>query len=177
MTKTYTAEEEKMKIEPDKVLVVKRNGEKIIGRKFSKPGSFNIDGHWVKVDGIKYQLDELTAYQDTKAYYMQFGPIWVKQLKRGKINLFSYDQVTYNSMEMANMPRKDETETHFVFQKGDGKLLELSVEAISELLADNKRAQDEFNAQFKPGRVILPKQLQNHPTVLFDVIDIYNGNK
>jgi len=52
----------------------------------------------------------------------------------------------------------------------------MSIEAISELLADNKRAQDEFNAQFKPEK-LSSQTAANHPRLLFDVIDIYNGDK
>jgi len=64
---------------------------------------------------------------------------------------------------------------HFVFQKGDGPLQELSKEAISELLSDNREAQAKFDAQFKPGQTFLPKQLDKHPKALFDVIDMYNN--
>jgi len=172
MAKTYKVEEKKMRIENENVFVVKTNGEKVSGKKIATPSVFNAGADWIKLDGQKFQFDELTAYQDYSAYYCKFGPIWVKQLKRGKINLFYYEVVTTKSPMNGNQNQYDE---HFVFQKGDGKILELSSEAISEMLKDNVNARAKFDAQFKPGKVIFPKQLQNHPKALFDIIDMYNS--
>ena len=67
------------------------------------------------------------------------------------------------------------TNIHFVFQKDNGKLQELSSVAISELLKDNPKACGEFNAQFQPGTTFFPKQLQNHPKKLFEIINGYNS--
>ena len=177
-TKTNTNEEKSMKIENDKVLVIKSNGEKIVGQKFSKSGSLNIGGHWVAIDGVKYPLSDLIAYQDTKDYYVPFGDIWVRQLRRGKINLFTYETTIYgHPANGSGMDNLNSYSTHFVFQKGDGKLWELSIEAIGDLLKDNQKAYDEFKAQFRPGIIAFPKQLQNNSKVLFEVIDIYNGDR
>jgi hypothetical protein len=173
IAKTYTVEEKKMRIEGDRVLVIKTNGDTVFGRKLSVPSIWNLNGHWVELDGKKYQFEGLTGYQDKKYFYGKFGTVWARQLKRGRMNLYEYEVVTYNSVGSG----KNEYDTHFVFQKGNGKLLELSGVAISEWLADNRRAYDMFNSQFKRGRVVFPKQLQHHPKVLFDVVDVYNGDK
>lgn len=172
MAKTYKVEEKKMRIENENVFVIKTNGEKVSGKKIATPSVFNGGADWIKIGRQKFQFDELTAYQDHSAYYCKFGPIWVKQLKRGKINLFYYEVVTPKSPSNGNQNQYDE---HFVFQKGDGKILELSSEAISEMLKDNMNARAKFDAQFKPGKVIFPKQLQNHPKALFEIIDMYNS--
>ena len=63
----------------------------------------------------------------------------------------------------------------FVFQKGNAPLQEWSIEAISEALSENREARAKFDAQFHPGQKFLPKELDKHPTALFDVIDMYNN--
>ena len=55
--------------------------------------------------------------------------------------------------------------------------MELSITDIAELLRDNKNAYNKFTSTFgEKDRILLPKQLQNHPRVIFEAIDIYNGD-
>jgi hypothetical protein len=174
--KTYTDEERKMRIPADQVFVIKTDGEKVTGKKLSAATGFFSGNVSVKLDGQKFEFDQLQNFQDRHSYYAKFNNVWAKQLKRGKINLFYYE--AEQRMPMAGPPSatpRYETIQHFVFQKGDGPLHELSIEAVSELLSDNREAQDKFDAQFQPGRKFLPKQMKNHPKVLFEVIDIYNS--
>jgi hypothetical protein len=175
--KTYTDEEKKMRLPTDQFFIIKTDGQKVVGSKVSTPGGFNFSATWVKLDGQKYEFDQLQNFQDRHSYYAKFNDVWAKQLKRGKINLFYYE--TQQRVAMAGPPSatpRYETIQHFVFQKGDEPLHELSIEAVSALLSDNREAQDKFDAQFQPGRKFLPKQMKNHPKVLFEVIDIYNNS-
>jgi hypothetical protein len=162
-----------MRSPTDQCFVIKTDGAKVFGGKLSLP-AFNYA--WVKLDGQKYEFDQLQNIQDRHAYYAKFKNVWVRQLKRGKINLFYYE--TRQQVAIAGPPSTTpqyQYLQHFVFQKGDGPLQELSIEAVSALLSDNREAQDKFDAQFQPGRKFLPKQMMNHPKVLFDAIDIYNS--
>jgi hypothetical protein len=173
--KTYTDEEKKMRIPTDQVFVIKTDGTKIVGKKLSMPSGFHLAQEWVDLDRQKYRFDSLQNYQDRHAFFAKFGNRWVRQLKRGKISLFWYETATQTMRTSPSAPTQYEYHQHFVFQKGDGQLQELSKEAISELLSDNREAQAKFDAQFKPGQKFLPKQLDNHPKVLFEVIDMYNN--
>jgi hypothetical protein len=174
-TKTYTDEEKKMRSGPDQVFVIKTNGEKIVGKEVSQPGGFHTGADWIKLDKQKYPLEEVQSYQDRHAFFVKFDDKWVKQLKRGKINLYYYETVTRMMASSPSAPARYQSNQYFVFQKGDGPLQQLSKEGISQLLSDNREAQDKFDAQFKPGQKWLPKQLDKHPKVLFEVIDMYNN--
>jgi hypothetical protein len=172
--RTYSDEEKQMRIESDQCFVIKANGEKIAGKKVSMPSGFHLTQEWVKLDGKKYAFDSLANYQDRHSYYAKFGKSWVRQLKRGKINLYYYETATPMMKMSPSETTRYEYHQHFVFQKGDGPLQELGKEAISEALSDNREAQAKFDAEFKPGRVWLPKQLDKHPRALFEAVDMYN---
>jgi hypothetical protein len=172
-SKTYKVEEKKMRIQTDQCFVIKTDGAKVVGSKLSLP---TFSYAWVKLDGQKYEFDQLQNIQDRHAYYAKFRNVWVRQLKRGKINLFYYE--TRQQVAIAGPPSampQYEYVQHFVFETGNGPLEELSIEAASQLLSDNREAQDKFDAQFHPGTKFLPKQMKNHPSLLFEVIDIYNN--
>ena len=174
-SRTYSAEETKMRIQPDRYFVIKTDGTKIVGKKLSMPSGFHLTKEWVELDGQKYRSDSLQNYQDAHAFYAKFGGTWVRQLKRGKINLFYYETATPMMKMNPTAPTQYEYHQHFVFQKGDGPLQEGSIEAISEALSENREAKAKFDAQFHPGQKFLPKELDKHPTVVFDVIDMYNN--
>jgi hypothetical protein len=171
-TKTYTNEEIKMRLPESNVFVIKTNGEKIAGTKLSfipkkKVTSIDVDGQTTLIADVAY-------YQSKSGYYAKFGTAnnwnWVTQLKRGKINLYYYD------VHFHGDPNKS-VESHFVFQKGNEKMIEANITEIANMLIDNKAAYNEFTSQFgKTDKKVLPKQLQNHPKVLFSAIDIYNAN-
>ncbi len=174
--KTYTGEEKRMRVETDQLFVIKTDGTKIVGKTLSKtPSGYYRTREWVNMDGQKYNFDSLQNYQDRNTFYSKFGNHWVRQLKRGKINLFYYETADRVATMGPTANSQYEYHQHFVFQKGDGPLQELSKEAISELLRDNREAQAKFDAQFKPGQKFLPKQLDKHPQTLFEVIDMYNN--
>lgn len=170
-TKTYTREEKKMKINNEGVLVVKKDGESISGKTLK----FVYKTSSIKIDDQEFKISDLFAFQDKTAYFAKFGTdkkyIWVKQLKRGKINLYYFDAPSYYSSN------GNSNIAHFLFNKGREKLLELSITDIAELLRDNKNAYNKFTSTFgEKDRILLPKQLQNHPRVIFEAIDIYNGD-
>ena len=170
-TQTYTKEEKKMKIDNVSVLVVKKDGKTIYGKTLK----FIYKSSSIKIDDQEFKISDLFAFQDKTAYFAKFGTdkkyIWVKQLKRGKINLYYFDAPSYyTSNGNVNI-------AHFLFNKNSEKLLELSITDIALLLKDNKNAYNKFTSTFgEKDRILLPKQLQNHPRVIFDAIDIYNGD-
>jgi hypothetical protein len=181
MTKTYTAEEKKMLLDNSSVFVEKNDGQKVTGSKISYPSSFSKSA-WVSIDDQKFEPKDIKAYQSKKVYRVKFGTennwVWATQLKRGKINLFYYETNEHKTYYDGTKYVTHNTSTqHFVFQKDNGKLLEATLETISDMLKDNKEAYGKFNNQFKPGKILFPKQLQNHPKELFDIVDIYNGSK
>jgi hypothetical protein len=61
--------------------------------------------------------------------------VWVKQLKRGKINLYYYElhhmDNYYNGTKYVT---KNTSELHFVFQKGKGGMLESIITEIAAML-------------------------------------------
>lgn len=174
--KTYTTEEKKMKIGND-VFVIKKNGEKISGTKFSEPSIWNGKADWIKIDEKKIDGNEIVAFQNKDAYFVKFEKsgdhFWIRQLKRGKINLYYYDVLNALPSQTNTNPQQ-----HFVFQKGSEQLSESSISEIAKMLKDNQAAYTRFVSQFgSEDRVLFPKQLQMHPKVLMEAIDIYNGNK
>src|SRR4051812_41209737 len=94
LQKTYTVEEKKMRIGDD-LFVVKKNGEKISGKKIQMLGIHNGTETWVKIDNEKIDVNEVIAYQNKDGYHINFEKLgdrlWPTQLKRGKINLFYYN--------------------------------------------------------------------------------------
>ena len=178
MTKTYTKEELKMKTDNGDVFVIKNDGKKISGTTLKlsyKPPS-------IKIDDQEISTKELIAYQDKNAFFLKYKTgdnfIWAKQLKRGKINLYYFDVATRTTVFNGTKYVTDHViNSHFVFNKGNEELLELNISGIAKLLKNNKNAFNKFTSTFgEKNRIILPKQLQAHPKVLFDAIDIYNGD-
>lgn len=177
-TQTYTREEKKMKVDNQSVFVIKKDGKKISGNKIKV--LFRTSS--IKIDDQEINIDDLIAYQDKTAYYAKFTTdkknTWVKQLKRGKINLYYYEVYSYNKIyQGTKLVSDNKNDTHFVFNKGNEQLLELSITDIALLLKNNKNAYNKFTDTFgEKDHILFPKQLQNHPKVIFDAIDIYNGD-
>lgn len=172
-SKTYTTEEKKMKIGED-VFVVKKDGKKIYGEKILFLKIRKGKATLIKVGEEKIDADEVVAYQDKDAYHIKFdqyhNQFWPTQLKRGKINLYYFDGP--DPIDFKHIVQ------HFVFQKGNDEPLEPSKSEIASMLEDNKEAYGRFVAQFgSSDKAFFPKQLYNHPQILFEIIDIYNGDK
>ena len=93
MTKTYTKEEKKWASKDKKVTIVTTHGDQIVGNKLTT-GNDKIDKdnyiNYKLLDGRKFTNDEIASIQDKYGYFGKFGSgtniMWVKQLKRGKIN-------------------------------------------------------------------------------------------
>lgn len=179
-TKTYTTEEKKMRIGED-VFIIKTNGEKITGKKISHPSSFSF-AQWRKIDNQKIEAADMSAYQDKNCYYVKFenhfNSWWIKQLKRGRINLYHYQSIR------SRIPTATETdqshfreEEHFVYQKDNGELYEGSIAKLAQYLKDKPAAYNKFILQFGDSdKKAFSIKLVNHPKELFEIIDIYNSN-
>lgn len=179
-TKTYSTEEKKMRYPAKGTYILTTGGQTITGKRVSLPSAFTIDKSYIKLDGKKYNDSDLIAYQDNDAYYKRFrgsnGSVWVKQLKRGAINLYDY-QTTPDARYQGGT--NTQYHDHFVFEKESAGILmaELSLPDIASLLKDNKKAYETFVARFgSDDKKFLPKQLDKHPEVIMEAVDIYNGN-
>lgn len=180
LTKTYTVQEKKMKINDQNALVVQNDGKTITGNslKLTRRGSA------IKMDDQIIEFKDIMAYQNKTAYFVKFetgrNSFWVKQLKRGKINLYYYEVYTHIHNAYYDGSRyvsENSTDTYFVFNKTGEPLAELSITEIAQLLKTNKAAFTKFTSTFgTKSRVFLPNKLANHPKVLFEAIDIYNGD-
>ena len=166
--KMYDNETKKMRLPEYEVLVVKTNGEKIAGKKlkWGHDKSIAKDVSLI-IDGNPIPIGEIYAYQDEKSYYRRFQSYWARLLRRGKINLYYYE--IYNGVsDRAERGYYD----HFVFEKNNGELKELTKREISEWLADNSTAQNKFNSIFKKGDVFIYRQMRLDEIV--SIIDMYN---
>jgi hypothetical protein len=175
--KTYSSEEKKMRHGDNTAFVEKNDGTKLTGNKIKLPVNWMGKSKGMFLDGQEINAEDIVAFQDSKAYYRKFQGIWVKQLKRGKINLYYYETIENSSSYYDGSGRvhaTSKTTQHFVFQKGDGEMAEANKISISDMLKDNREAYEKFNDAFKPDRNLFPKQLQNNPGRLFEIIDIYN---
>ena len=176
-TRVYNVEEKKVRIQDTPVFITKTDGEKLVGRKISTPGNFAFSHDWIKLDGHKFALDAVQNYQDRDVFCIKYNGVWARQLKRGKISLYWYiTSVPKTSMSSPSGGTVYTNDVHFLFQKGGGPPLELSMGKVSELLSDNREAQARFDATFKPGRRFLPRDMSAHPKRLFEIIDIYNNS-
>jgi hypothetical protein len=176
-SKTYTSQEKQMRYNDNKVFVERKDGTKLTGNKLKLPVNWMGKSKGMFLDNNEINGDDIVAYQDAKAYHRKFEGIWVKQLKRGRINLYYYETVMnsapyYDGTKMVNGSSK--TTQHFVFQKGNDAMIEANKTQISDLLKDNPTAYAKFNEEFRPDLHLFPKQLQNKPGKLFEIIDIYN---
>jgi hypothetical protein len=172
-SRPYAKEEKEARLPGDPIFITKSSGEKVLGKKISTPGLFHYSQtQWVKLDREKYTLPDLQNYQDLKKYNVKYNNVWATQLKRGKINLYWFP--TYGAASTYGGGERYATSIHFLFQKGDGALLELSPTSVSDLLSDNREAQAKFDNTFKPGRKLFPQHLLDHPRILFAIIDMYN---
>jgi hypothetical protein len=178
--KTYRVEEQKMLVNNKAVMLIKANGDTVKGKSLSVPSTMHPYAKWIKFDGNKIQSDGIVALQDGKSFYGKFGNDssyhWVKQIKRGKINLYYFDVQTVDNYSAATGHSKYSISTYFVVQKGNEPLQEANIAGMAERLKDNKAAYARFVQQFgEKDRSVLPKNMSNHPKVLFDAIDIYNS--
>jgi hypothetical protein len=177
-TRLYDLEEKKVRFPDTPIFVTKSDGVKLTGRSISTPGSFAFSHDWIKLDGQKFLMGELQNYQDQHAFHIKYNSVWARQLKRGKINLYWYitSVPEQRMMSTGRYATVYKNIAHFLFQKDDGPILELSGKQISELLSDNREAQAKFDATFKPGRKWFPQHLADHPKTLFAILDMYNNS-
>lgn len=177
--KTYRVEEKKMRIGSSNAMIIKAGGDTVVGKRLSLPSEMHQWATWIKFDGSKIESTGIQAVQDDRSFYAKFGDDksyrWVKQVKRGKINLFYYETQSTTGYYSASNPNKYTYATHFVVQKENGPLQDISIAAMAEYLKDNRAAYAKFVQKFgDKDKKFLPKDLQKHPKVLFEAVDIYN---
>jgi len=148
------------------VFVQKKDGQKIVGDKFSQSSVWS-SGYWIAVDGVK--VDNYNAYQNEKAYYILTDVAgWVQRLRYGKINLYYYDDVKTD----INGKHPDFT-AKYVFEKEKGKFEKLTYESFANALQDNPEAAAKFKQLFPHDKI--PKDEKGNLNNLIAVVEAYNN--
>jgi hypothetical protein len=178
--KTYRVEEKKMLVDNKTALLIKAKGDTVRGSSLSLPSTMHPYAKWIKFDGNKILSDGIVALQDGKSFYGKFGNDssyhWVKQIKRGKINLYYFDVQTIDDFNAVAGHSKYSISTYFVVQKGNEPLQEANIAGMAERLKDNNAAYARFVRQFGDhDRSVLPREMSKHPKAVFEAVDIYNG--
>lgn len=177
--KQFDSLTQNMRVQGHNSFVVKNNGDTLFGDKISGPSGSgkSYEAHYkrkgfISLDGKDYNINDVQSFQDNYALYYKmaeknvvagYNIIFVKLLKKGKINLYSNGDRIHNE-KLIDI---------FCFQKGNQLIKELSKEEIVDILSDNQAALNKFNDYFHPERThINVKQLEVNK--LMEVIDIYN---
>jgi len=148
------------------VFVQKKDGQKIVGNKFSQSSVWSA-GYWIAVDGVK--VDNYNVYQNEKAYYVLTDVAgWVQRLRFGKINLYYYDD---RKTDM-NGKHPDFT-AQYVIEKEKGKFEKLTYENFTGAIQDNPEATAKFRQLFPRGKI--PKDEKGNLYNLIAVVEAYNN--
>ena len=150
-------------------LIIESNGDTVRYKSITLPSNMNAAVRWIKLDGKKVDAGGMVAVQDGRCYYATFhsvvGDLLVKQIKRGKINLFCFDSKTINGYV-----------TTFVVQKGNEPLAQVNIPGMAARLQDNKIAYARFVRQFgNHPKKVFATDLSKHPKAVLEAVDIYNG--
>ncbi len=168
-----------MRVQGHNSFVVKNNGDTLFGNKLNGPSGTgkSYEAHYkrkqfISLDGNEYNVNDIQSFQDNYALYHKMMDksilgdditLFVKLLKKGKINLYSNGDRKHN----------DQVVDIFCFQKGNQPIKELSKDEIVSILSDNREALSKFNQYFHPERKhVNVKQLELNK--IMEVIEIYN---
>jgi len=148
------------------VFIQKKDGQKIVGNKFSQSSVWS-SGYWIAVDGVK--VDNYNVYQNEKAYYVLTDVAgWVQRLRYGRMNLYYYDDTKAGGIDS-----KDRTYTaKYVFEKEKGKFEKLTYESFANAIQDSPEAAAKFKQLFPHGKI--PKDEKGNLYNLIGVVETYN---
>jgi hypothetical protein len=175
-----------------KVFLVKKDGEKITGKKLTYSNRFrflkkiNPNEEWVAVDGRKISFGDYDSIQTTKAFKILYEPqqidtattteeeanagqFYINRLRAGKINLFHYETVD-TSISMHSRKRFVH---EYIFQKENGKSATVDYTSFADAIKDNRIAFEKFRQLFPANSIPktdVPGTLKN----LIKITDLYN---
>ncbi len=175
-----------------KVFLVKKDGEKIAGKKITSSTRFrllkkiNPNEEWVTVDGRKISFGDYDTIQTTTALKVLYAPqptnivikaadesnmeqIYVKRLRAGKINLYHYE-ATDSSISLHSRKRFVH---EYVFQKENGTIAKVDYHAFADAIKDNTLAFEKFKQLF-PGESIPTNDVLSTLKNLTLIADLYN---
>jgi hypothetical protein len=174
-----------------KVFLVKKDGEKISGKKLTYSNRFrflkkiNLNEEWVAIDGRKISFGDYDTIQTTKAFKILYVPqladtaanadtenenfVYISRLRAGKINLFHYETV---DTTITTHSRKRFVH-EYIFQKENGKSEIVDYASFADAVKDNSVALEKLRQLFPANRI--PKTdvagtLKN----LTQIADLYN---
>jgi hypothetical protein len=180
----FNQEQKKGRDTSNEVFVVKKDGEKIAGKKIKFPGKIALvqspepSEQWVAVDGKKIEFGQYEAVQTSSVYKALYHPakndqfpnvVYMNRLRFGKISLYQYE---YRGSTEFNYQTKPLYHA-YVFQKENGKPEALDFARFADAISDNSVAFERFKQLFPSGSI--PKSqvattLQN----LTEVAELYN---
>ncbi|CAN5280243.1 hypothetical protein BH11BAC5_BH11BAC5_31940 [soil metagenome] len=175
-----------------KVFLVKKDGEKIEGKKLISSTHFrflkkiNLQEEWVTVDGRKISFGDYDTIQTAAAFKILFEPktadkvikaedekdgnqIYVNRLRAGKINLYHYETFDTNT----SLHTRKRFVHEYVFQKENGTLARVDYHAFADAIKDNSLAFEKFKQLF-PEESITTNNVLSTLKNLTLIADLYN---
>jgi hypothetical protein len=175
-----------------KVFLVKKDGEKIIGKKISSSTHFrflkkmNLTEEWVSVDGRKISFGDYDTIQTAVAFKILYEPkpadkvtmvedeksgneIYLNRLRAGKMNLYHYETVDTN----ISLHMRKRFVHEYVFQKENGTLAKVDYHAFADAIKDNSLAFEKFKQLFPTERIPTNDVLSTLKNLTL-IADLYN---
>lgn len=176
------------------IFLVKKDGEKITGKKLRYSNSFRllkrIDPveQWVAVDGRKISFGDYDTIQTPNAFKILYTiqpdtaqsaadeddeeatVFYINRLRAGKISLYHYetDDTTAAAYKRKNVFHE------YIFQKYNGKSEVLEYAAFADAISDNHAAVEKLKQLFPSGSIPKKKVLQTLKN-LTTIADLYNN--
>jgi hypothetical protein len=175
-----------------KVFLVKKDGEKITGKKLTYSNRFrflkkvNPNEEWVAVDGRKISFGDYDTIQTAAAFKILYEPkpadtvttaedektanqIYVNRLRAGKMNLYHYETV---DTSIALRTRKRIVH-EYVFQKENGSPARVDYYTFADAIKDNSLAFEKFKQLFPTERIPTSTVLSTLKNLTL-IADLYN---
>ena len=163
------------------VFVVKKNGEKIVGKKmtFSPSSIWKVTQKedWIAVDGQKINKEDISVYQTPTEYkefhkYKHTLEYESSRVRYGKINLY------YKSMSDkigTGVNQTGGSYNIYFFKKENGQVEDLSFDSFYKAVHDNDKAVQKLNSSFPKGKLPSHKDDIKILQKLISVVEIYNS--
>lgn len=180
----FNQEQKKGRDTSNEVFVVKKDGEKITGKKIKFPAKIAMvespepTEQWVAVDGKKIDFGQYEAVQTPSVYKALYHPakndqfpnvVYMNRLRFGKINLYHYEYRGSTEFSYQSKPLYHA----YVFQKENGNSEALDYARFADAIRDNSAALDRFKQLFPSGSI--PKnKVETTLKNLTEVAELYN---
>lgn len=180
----FNLEQRKGRDTSNEIFIVKRDGEKITGKKLTSnhPSWFLHTAYQtqeaVAIDGQTVNFSDYELVQTNKAYRVFYQPekndsnaegTYINRLRFGRLNLYHYEVA---------VPRKFNYQTvrythKYVYQIGHGKLCPLDYASFEKAISDNKEAVKKLGQLFPSGDMFNEDKMYTLNSLL-EITDMYN---